>query len=144
VGSRFGAGSQILRYDAPVQTNGRTVHQRFECGGQSLGPGEIVVTLIGGANRDPERFADPDRFNVARTDNQSLTFGGGVHHCLGAGLARIEAQIVMTRLAERFSSLELVDEKLVQRPSLNQHGPEVLPLRFLRRSSTRGCLHRTQ
>jgi cytochrome P450 len=68
--------------------------------------GQVVFPLIGGAYRDPERFADPERFDVARKGEMPLTFGWGIHHCLGAPLARMEAQIVFKRLAERFARIE--------------------------------------
>ncbi|MGH9040993.1 MAG: cytochrome P450, partial [Acidimicrobiia bacterium] len=98
---------EVLRYESIVQSNGRTVFEPIEIAGQSLVAGDHVVTLIGGANRDPARFSDPEQFDVGRCGEVPLSFGWGVHHCLGAPLARLEAQLVLTRLVERFSGIEL-------------------------------------
>ncbi|HET9771041.1 MAG TPA: cytochrome P450 [Acidimicrobiia bacterium] len=105
------AVDEILRYESVVQTNGRSVFEPIELTGPSgertvIGAGEVVIPLVGGANRDPERFPEPERFDVARRGEMPLSFGWGIHHCLGAPLARLEAQIVFTRLAERFRRVE--------------------------------------
>jgi cytochrome P450 len=100
------AVDEILRYESVVQSNGRWAFEPIELGDEKIDSGETVITLIGGANRDPERFPDPERFDVGRKGEMPLTFGWGIHHCLGAPLARLEAQIVFTRLAERFSRIE--------------------------------------
>ena len=100
------AVDEILRYESVVQTNGRALFEPIELGGETIGAGETVITLVGGANRDPERFPRPERFDVARRGEAPLSFGWGIHHCLGAPLARLEAQIVFTRLAERFARIE--------------------------------------
>lgn len=105
------AVDEILRYESVVQTNGRWVFEPMELGGPAtgiaeIGAGEVVIPLIGGANRDPERFHQPERFDVARKGEMPLSFGWGIHHCLGAPLARLEAQIVFTRLAARFARIE--------------------------------------
>jgi cytochrome P450 len=73
-------------------------------------PGQGVVTLLAAANRDPDRFPDPDRFDLTRPDNQHLTFSHGIHYCLGAALARLEGQEVFKALVERFPTLELAEE----------------------------------
>lgn len=103
-----GAVEEVLRYESIVQSNGREVLQRTELSGQVLEPGEFVVTLIGGANRDPARFRDPEHFDITRSEETPLSFGWGVHHCLGAPLARLEGTIVLTRLAQRFAAIEPV------------------------------------
>jgi cytochrome P450 len=105
------AVDEILRYESVVQTNGRWVYEPVELGAEKddavkIDAGQVVIPLIGGANRDPERFPHPDRFDVARKGEMPLTFGWGIHHCLGAPLARMEAQIVFRRLAERFARIE--------------------------------------
>ncbi len=122
------AVEEMLRYDAPVQTSGRTALEEVEVGGQVLAAHDMVVTLIGAANRDPARFADPDRFDVGRIGNVALSFGGGVHRCLGAGLAALQAQIVFSALIEKFRAIELIDHNPPLRPSLDQHGPQALPI----------------
>jgi cytochrome P450 len=101
------AVDEILRYESVVQTNGRWVFEPIELGEEKIDSGEVVIPLVGGANRDPERFPDPERFDVARKGEMPLSFGWGIHHCLGAPLARLEAQTVFTRLAERFARIEL-------------------------------------
>jgi cytochrome P450 len=90
-----------------VQSNARTAFADVEVAGQTVRAGETVVTLIGGANRDPARFTDPENFDIGRREEIPLSFGWGVHHCLGAPLARLEAQLVLSRLVERFSHIEL-------------------------------------
>jgi cytochrome P450 len=105
------AVDEILRYESVVQTNGRWVYEPIELGDPAgtvtvIDSGQVVIPLIGGANRDPERFPHPERFDVARKGEMPLTFGWGIHHCLGAPLARLEAQLVFTRLAERFARIE--------------------------------------
>jgi cytochrome P450 len=105
------AVEEMLRYDSPVQFVTREVLEAAEVDSVALAPGEAVVVVLGAANRDPERFSEPDRFDVGRSDNQPLSFGAGIHFCLGAPLARLEAQVVFARLRERFTDLEpLVEE----------------------------------
>jgi cytochrome P450 len=100
------AVEEMLRYDSPVQFVTREVLEAAEVDSVALAPGEAVVVVLGAANRDPERFPEPDRFDVGRSDNQPLSFGAGIHFCLGAPLARLEAQVVFARLRERFTDLE--------------------------------------
>jgi cytochrome P450 len=100
---------ELLRYDPPVQTVARTVSEPMELRGQVLQKGELVLVLIGAANRDPDVFPDPDRLDVTRPQLRALSFGGGVHFCLGAQLARLEAEIAFTALLRRLPSLMLAD-----------------------------------
>ncbi len=107
------AVEELLRYDGPVHVTARIATTELEAGGQRFGPGEQVIALLAAANRDPERFTDPDRLHIERPDNHHLTFSHGIHYCLGAALARMEGQVVFRRLAERLPTLELdcaVDE----------------------------------
>ena len=101
------AVDEILRYESPIQSNGRTVFETMEVAGQRLEPGDSVITLVGGANRDPLRFTDPERFDIGRREEMPLSFGWGIHHCLGAPLARLEGQVVFSRFVDRFTSMEL-------------------------------------
>lgn len=89
---------ECLRYESPVQLAGRMATVDFELGGVRLRRGDTVVLVLGAANRDPAVFDEPDRFDVTRADNPHVAFGGGAHHCLGAALARAEAQAAFEAL----------------------------------------------
>jgi cytochrome P450 len=98
---------ELLRYDPPVQVVNRTALEYVEeIGGISLEKGQTVICLLGAANRDPEIYSDPDRLDITRRDVQPLSFGGGIHYCLGAQLARIEAEIAIATLLRRLPSLQ--------------------------------------
>ena len=88
------AVEELLRYDGPVHVTGRIASEDLEVGGQRFPKGSQVTTLLAAANRDPDRFPDPDRLDIGRADNQHLTFSHGIHYCLGAALARLEGQVV--------------------------------------------------
>lgn len=104
------AVEELLRYDSPVQTNGRTVLEPTRLAGVDLHPGQVVLTLLGAANRDPDRFCDPDRLDITRTGVPPLSFGAGIHFCLGAPLARLEGSILFPLLVARFPGLGLVEQ----------------------------------
>ena len=123
------AVDELLRYDSPVQATFRRVTEDSEVGGFALRRRDNVVALIGAANRDPEAFADPDRLDVARDGAPHLSLGRGIHHCLGAQLARLEGRIVLETLLERFRSLDLVGGRPRFRRSMVLRGLEALPLR---------------
>ncbi len=101
---------ELLRYDSPVQTDGRTALEDIEWGGELIKQGQQVFLLLGAANRDPAEFPDPDRLDISRGSKRHMSFGRGIHHCLGAPLARIEAQVALEKLLERYESLELAGE----------------------------------
>lgn len=125
------AVEEMLRHDPPVQIVPRWVHEPFELGGKQLAAGERLLLNFAAANRDPEFVADPDRFDIRRPANKHLAFGQGIHHCLGATLARIEAQAVFAALARRFDTLELDPERPPQRkPNVVLRGPAHLHLRL--------------
>jgi cytochrome P450 len=104
----------------------------LELGGVRIGAGEKVLISVTSANRDVRRFVDPDRFDITRTDNPHLTFGHGIHHCLGAALARLELQIVFTALAGRLRGLRLAipAAELVWRRSalFDDQWPQAIPV----------------
>lgn len=105
-----GAVDEVLRYDGPVHLTGRTATVPTLIGDVTVEPGQGLVTLLAAANRDPERFPDPDRLDITRPDNQHLAFGHGIHYCLGAALARVEGQEAFKALTQRFPTLELATE----------------------------------
>ena len=123
-----GAVEECLRYDSPVQLTSRVATCDVDVGGQLVRAGEEVDLLIGAANRDPEQFADPDRLDVMRTDCRPVSFGHGIHFCLGAALARVEAQIALETLTMRFPNTRLDDEAPRLREGFVLRGPASLPL----------------
>ena len=122
------AVEEIIRFDSPVQFVHRNVLEDLEVDGRRLRKGEIVLILLAAANRDPARFTDPDRFDVRRPDNLHLAFAWGLHFCLGARLARMEGQLVLQGLVERFTRVEPAGEP-VRNPGLAIRGFESLPVR---------------
>jgi cytochrome P450 len=122
------AVEELLRWDSPVQLNGRLVFETTEIGGQEIPAGQFVFMLLGGANRDPDRFTDPDTLDVTRPEVTPISFGSGIHHCIGAGLARLEGQEVFSQLLDRFSHIELVGDP-TWRPHIVLRGLEQLPIR---------------
>jgi cytochrome P450 len=104
------AVEELLRYDSAVQTDGRTALEDMEWDGHQIKRGQQVILLLGSANHDPSEFPDPERLDITRGSKRHMSFGRGIHHCLGAPLARMEAQVAFTRLLERFETLRLADE----------------------------------
>ncbi len=123
------AVEEIVRFDSPIQFVHRNVMEDFELEGHSLSAGDVVMVLLAAANRDPARFADPDRFDIGRPDNLHLAFAWGLHFCLGARLARMEGQLVLAGLVQRFAKVEPAGEP-VRNPGLVIRGFDSLPVRF--------------
>ena len=99
---------EVLRYDSPVQMTLRSAYADVDVGGHTVAKGEPVVVFLGGANRDPEVFADPQRFDVTRENaHEHMAFSSGIHYCLGAGLARLEGAVAVRTLYERFPDLRV-------------------------------------
>ncbi len=124
-----GAVEEVLRYDPPVQIDGRFVHEDIEMGGQAVPAGDSIITLIGAVNRDPAHFEDPDMFDITRVDTQVLSFGSGIHFCLGSALARLEGQVVLGKLLERYENWEIVGEP-TWRPRITLRGVERMDVRL--------------
>jgi len=124
-----GSVEELLRFDGPVQRTGRTVaSESVELGGATLKQGDPVVAFLAAANRDPAQFASPDDLDITRPDNQHLAFGAGIHYCVGAPLARVEAQIAINTLLRRFPTLALQEETPTWRETAIIRGLTSLPL----------------
>jgi pimeloyl-[acyl-carrier protein] synthase len=124
------AVEELLRYDSPVQLTGRTVMEQVEIGGHEIPRGHQVVGVLGAANRDPEQFPDPDRLDIGREDNRHVAFGGGIHFCLGAPLARVEGQIAIGSLLRRFRAIDLADAHPERRETVTLRGLKSLSVRL--------------
>ncbi len=122
------AVEEVLRYDCPVQWTSRLAGEPIEMRGQTIPPGEIVLGCLGAANRDPEKFPDPDRLDIRRSENRHLAFGSGIHYCLGAALARMEAQIAIRELAVRFPRMRLAKSRMQWLKGLTFRGVKSLPV----------------
>ena len=122
------AVEELLRFDAPVQVDVRYVLDDCEVNGSPMRRGDTALTLLGAANRDPERFEAPDRLDVRRGDQHHLGFGRGIHHCIGAPLARLQGRIALEALIERFGSMRLLEDRPTFRSSVVLRGLRSLPV----------------
>lgn len=120
---------EVLRFDPPVQLDGRYLFDDIEIGGVTLPAGSTTMVLIGAANRDPALVDDPDRFDVGRRDFQVLSFGSGIHFCLGAALARLEGQVLLGQLLDRYQRWAITAEP-TWRSRITLRGVEQLPVAF--------------
>lgn len=121
------AVDEMLRWDSPVQVDVRQALEPAEVGGQSVEEGQGIFTLLGAANRDPDRFSDPDRFDITRDQGAPLSFASGIHYCLGANLARAEGQEVFRALVERCRAIE-PDGELIRRSRMTLRGYQAVPI----------------
>jgi len=122
---------EVLRYRSPLHWMPRATTRPIELHGQVIPAGKLVLPMIGSANRDPRQFRDAGRFDIARDPNPHLAFGLGIHACLGAPLARLEARIALTDFLERVQDFALASpEPWEPRKALSVHGPSRLPIRF--------------
>ena len=121
------AVEEILRYDSPVQMVQRIPLSDVTIGGHMMAGGVFCGVILAAANRDPSRFSDPDRFDIARDEAPLVSFGAGIHFCLGAPLARLETQLALDALALRAPGLHMTDEPR-WRPSFVLRGLERLPI----------------
>jgi cytochrome P450 len=127
------AVEELLRYNGPVETSTERFAREDVTIGETVIPrGEMVLVVIAAADRDPERFPEPDALNITRSDNKHLAFGKGIHHCLGAPLARMEGQIAIATLLRRMPGLRLKGspESLSWRPGMVLRGLHGLPVEF--------------
>src|SRR5579863_2019488 len=121
---------ELLRYESPIQYTSRLAHDDVQMGGKTIRKRQAVIAVMGAANRDPERFPDPDRLDICRQDNRHLAFAWGAHFCFGAPLARLEAQIAFEALLRRMPNLSLVPGPVNWRENLAFRGLTVLPVTF--------------
>lgn len=128
VGRAKRATEECLRYDSPVKSIQRLASEDVEMRGKVLKKNERIRWFITSANRDPEAFAQPETFDISRDPNPHVAFGSGVHHCLGATLARLEGQEVFKALAQRFPSLHLATDELQYQPSITFRSVKSLPI----------------
>ena len=123
------AVEEMLRYEGPFQRNRRIVTQDVELGGQRIEKGQLVMQMLGAANRDPAVFSNPDGFDIERDPNKHVSFGVGPHFCLGAPLARLEAPIAINTLLRRLPDLHIATNELVWKNTVFR-GLERLPVTF--------------
>lgn len=121
-----GAVEEVLRFETPVQVDGRYAFEDIDLAGHTIGKGNMVMTLLAAANRDPAVVDRPDSFDVARPEVPLLSFSSGIHYCLGASLARLEAQVVLERLLARFERWGLVGDDPPWKPRITLRGLEHL------------------
>ncbi len=122
------AVEELLRYDTPVQVDARTVLEDVDIGGRHIAKGQGIILLLGAANHDPEVFSAPEQLDLTRRETTNLSFGRGLHHCLGALLARAEARLAFAGLLERFSDMRLLTEYPPFKDNVVLRGLRALPI----------------
>ena len=124
------AVEEFLRYDGSVQITARVALEDIEVGGKTIRKNQQALLLLGAANHDPAQFSDPDRLDITRQENPHLTFSHGIHHCLGAPLARVEAQIAINTMLRRMPDIHLATDALEWRAMLTLRGLKALSVMF--------------
>jgi cytochrome P450 len=124
------AVEEMLRYESPSQHTARLAPSDCELGGKTISKRDAVIAVMAAANRDPERFPDPDRFDITRKENRHLAFGYAAHFCFGAPLARLEGQIVLEAFLRRCANVKLAQEPLEWRSNLGLRGLKALNVTF--------------
>lgn len=119
---------EMLRFVSPVQLTGRALTEDCEFGGVSFAAGDFAMLLLASGNHDPDQFENPEQFDVTRTPNNHLGFGFGIHHCLGAPLARMETQVALASLARRAPGLALAADDVTYKSNVVLRGMESLPV----------------
>lgn len=120
---------EFLRFDPPVQFTGRIALEDVEVAGEVVPKGRVALTLLAAANRDPDQYGNPGNLDIARDPNPHLAFGMGIHHCLGAPLARIEGQVAIARLVERYPGMQLAADDVEYKQNVVLRGMVALPVR---------------
>ncbi|HKF38562.1 MAG TPA: cytochrome P450 [Ktedonobacteraceae bacterium] len=124
------AVEELLRYESPIQHTARLAPNDVELGEKTIQRGQTVIAVMGAANRDPERFSDPERLDICRQDNRHVAFAYASHFCFGAPLARLEGQIAFETVLRRMPNLRLEPGPLVWRGNLDLRGLSALPVTF--------------
>jgi len=120
---------EVLRYRGPVQLVFRATRNDILINRRTIPAGKLVLAMVGSANRDPRQFRHADRFDITRSPNQHVAFGHGIHFCIGAALARLEARVALEEFLKRFDEFHSAGP-WEPRTGLNVHGPRRLPIRF--------------
>jgi len=120
-----------MRAGTEVPATQRIAADDVAIAGKTIRRGEPLRWIMAAANRDPAVFADPDTFDIGRQPNPHISFGSGIHYCLGATLARIEGQEIFRGLAERFPRFELATDRIEYQPSLQFRSVKSLPVRWV-------------
>ena len=113
---------EFARYDSPVQFSGRAVSEDFSWHDRAIKKGQTVILLLGSANRDPEKFSEPEALKISRDEGMPLSFGHGTHFCIGAALAQAEAEVAFATLLNRTSSLRMLDDAPAWRANMSFRG----------------------
>jgi cytochrome P450 len=124
------AVNELVRYDTPVQTLVRYAFEDAEIGGVTIRSGERVAVLLGSANRDPLRFAEPDKLDITRDDNKHVSFGFGLHSCIGVAMAKLDCEIVLGMILDRIPGITLAVDEIDWKQSASTRGPVTLPVEF--------------
>jgi pimeloyl-[acyl-carrier protein] synthase len=124
------AVEELLRYESPIQHTTRLAQQDMDLGGKTIRKGQIVIAVMGAANRDPEQFPDPDRLDICRQDNRHVAFAYASHFCFGPPLARLEGQIAFETVLCRMPNLRLEAGPVTWRGNLDLRGLTALPVTF--------------
>jgi cytochrome P450 len=127
-----GAVEELLRYDSPVQFDGRTALLDADINGQHVDQGAMVFTILGAANHDFRHFHNPEVLDITRDEGPPLSFASGIHYCLGNSLARMEGQVVLRRLLDTFNVIELIDQNPERRNSITLRGIKQLRVNLKR------------
>ncbi len=125
-----GAIEEFLRYDSPLQRQLRRASETMEMGGKQIREGDLVSVMLGAANRDPAAFPEPNRLDITRAENRHVSFGKGIHFCLGAPLARIEGPIALSALLSRFPRMRLAADSFEWQHDIAFRGLRALPIRL--------------
>ena len=129
------AVEELLRFESPIQYTGRIVRQEMELDGAQVRPGELLLFMLGAANRDPRQFNDADRMDLKRLNNSHLAFGAGAHFCIGNQLARLEGQAAILRLVQEFPRMKLTSQRPEWAPNFDFRGLRALPVMVSRVAS---------